>query len=233
MSLRDTIIVPLEVGCTNDDRGRRDGGLGAVGSETYNNGYTSAFQGKQTIDHAEFVLCQSQSYGADSPQYTNMEQPNIYIVVGPSKKGIPGDLIGKLRDTTTELTSTYYAQLGMTDRPLQYTVEHTGYKTNNLTQSPKNLFNSPLGVDPFIGAPYLSVNPTQDRLLEAIRVFMIRPDQNPSIIIKKHPNELIYAYMIKQSAHHGTKFDSPTCNAQRQNGSKANVLFTKVKIHNL
>ena len=200
MSLKDTIIEPLEVGCTNDERAIRNGNLtaGSVAD-------VSAFGGRQTIDHAEFVLVQSQSYGADSPQYQNLEQPNIIVVITPSRKQV---------------------------------------LVNGVNQAPNNNFNSPLGEDPFREDNEVLHRDSPSRYANGkVRTIQIRPDQNPSTIIRKHPNEMMYAYIVGHNKtpaqvtvnafHSGTNFDSPTHASQLQNGLKANVLFTKVKIHNI
>ena len=205
MSLKDTIIEPLEVGCTNDERAIRNGNL----VRSMNVGGPGAYEGRQTIDYAEFVLCQSQSNGAESPQYQNLEQPNIIVVITPSR---------------TETT------------------------INSVHQGPNNNFNSPLGEDPFREDNDVLHRNSPSRYANGkVRTIQIRPDQNPTTIIKKHPNEMMYAYIVShatgpsqvfpgggaQSKHSGTNFDSPTHSTQLQNGAKANVLFTKVKIHNI
>ena len=199
MSLKDTIIEPLEVGCTNDERAIRNGNL----VRSMNVGGPGAFEGRQTIDYAEFVLVQSQTYGADSPQYQNMEQPNIIVVITPS------------RNETA---------------------------INTVNQGPNNNFNSPLGEDPFRNDNKVLHRNSPSRYANGkVRTIQIRPDQNPSTIIRKHPNEMMYAYIVGNAKtpaqvgafHSGTNFDSPTHATQLQNAPKANVLFTKVKIHNI
>ena len=197
---KDTIIEPLEVGCTNDERAIRNGNLAGDRPDL-----VGAFEGRQTIDYAEFVLVQSQSYGADSPQYQNMEQPNIIVVITPSR-------------TQTAI--------------------------NGVNQGPNNNFNSPLGEDPFRNDNKVLHRNSPSRYANGkVRTIQIRPDQNPSTIIRKHPNEMMYAYIVGHNTtsahetfntfHSGTNFDSPTHASQLQNGLKANVLFTKVKIHNI